>query len=44
MMKPGPDFGERILRSQFFSRRPLKDSGFWILGSETFLVLQALVL
>ena len=44
IMKPGPDFGNRILRPELFSRRPLKDPGFWILDSETFLVLQALAL
>ena len=41
IIKTGPDFGKRILRPQLFSRRPLKDPGFWILDSETFLVLQA---
>ena len=53
---PGPDFSRRpdisrgkdneprILRPQLFSRRPLKDPGFWILDSESCLVLQALVL
>ena len=44
IMKPGPDFGNRILRPELFSRRPLKDPGFWILDSETFLVLQRLAL
>ena len=41
IIKTGPDFGKRILRPQLFSRRPLKDPGFWILDSETFLVLQS---
>ena len=41
IIKTGPDFGKRILRPQLFSRRPLKDPGFWILDSETFLVHQA---
>jgi len=44
IIKTGPDFGKRILSPQLFSRRPLKDPGFWILDSETFLVLQALAL
>ena len=44
IMKPGPDFGTRILGPQLSPRRPLKDPGFWILDSETFLVLQALAL
>ena len=43
IMKPGPDFGKRILRPQLSPDDPLKDPGFWILDSETFLVLQALV-
>ena len=43
-MKPGPDFGKRILRPQLSPDDPLKDPGFWILDSETFLVLQALAL
>ena len=41
IIKTGPDFGKRILRPQLFSRPTLKDPGFWILDSETFLVLQA---
>ena len=41
IIKSGPDFGKRILRPQLFSRPTLKDPGFWILDSETFLVLQA---
>ena len=44
IMKPGPDFGKRILRPQLSPDDPLKDPGFWILDSETCLVLQALVL
>ena len=44
IMKPGPDFGNRILRPELFSRRPLKDPGFGIRDSETFLVLQRLAL
>ena len=40
----GPDFGKRILRPQLSPDAPLKDPGFWILDSETCLVLQALVL
>ena len=41
IIKSGPDFGKRILRPQLFSRPTLKDPGFCILDSETFLVLQA---
>ena len=41
IIKPGPDFGKRILRPQLSPDDPLKDPGFWILDSVTFLVLQA---
>ena len=44
IIKTGPDFGKRILRPQLSPDDPLKDPGFWILDSETFLVLQALAL
>ena len=33
IMKPGPDFGKRILRPQLSPDDPLKDPGFWILDS-----------
>ena len=39
-----PTFGKMILRPQLSPDDPLKDPGFWILDSETCLVLQALVL